>query len=152
MSDDDEDVTVRRGRRRRATPRAVTLSVKHNTRASLREFSSYEYAAELEIERPRTRSDCLGGGANSARPCAFVSCRHHLYLDVNPETGTIKFNFPMLSPWDLKESCALDVAERGGLTLEETGELLNLTRERVRQIEVRGLLGLKGAPALRGHL
>ncbi|NVB79179.1 MAG: hypothetical protein HOV81_12330, partial [Kofleriaceae bacterium] len=31
----------------------------------------------------------------------------------------------------------------GGLTLEEIGLITNLTRERVRQVEVRGLLELK---------
>ena len=31
----------------------------------------------------------------------------------------------------------------GGITLEEVGEILNLTRERIRQVEVRGLLKLK---------
>jgi len=79
------------------------------------------------------------------RPCVRVSCRHHLYLDVNPETGSIKINFPDLEPWEMRETCALDVAERGGITLEEVGEIMNLTRERIRQVEVRGLLKLKMA-------
>jgi len=34
-----------------------------------------------------------------------------------------------------KTNCALDIAEEGGATLEDIGELLGLTRERVRQIE-----------------
>ncbi len=88
-----------------------------------------------EQMRPRRRSDC----ANSERPCLFVSCKHHLYLDVNQETGSIKLNFPDKEVWELSETCALDVAERGGLTLEEVGEILNLTRERIRQVEAAGL-------------
>jgi len=88
-----------------------------------------------QAKRPRTRADCLKMG----RPCLFVSCKHHLYLDVNPQTGSIKLNFPDREVWELKETCALDVAERGGLTLEEVGEILNLTRERVRQLEAGGL-------------
>ena len=91
-----------------------------------------EMAEEL---RPRTRSDC----ANAERPCLFVSCKHHLFLDVNQETGSIKLNFPDKEVWELAETCALDVAERGGLTLEEVGEILNLTRERIRQVEAAGL-------------
>jgi hypothetical protein len=68
--------------------------------------------------------------------------------DINPETGSIKINFPDLEPWELKHTCALDVAERGGITLEEVGEIMNLTRERIRQVEVRGLLKLKmGSPS-----
>ena len=82
------------------------------------------------------------------RPCPWVACKHHLYLDINPETGSIKINFPDLEPWELKHTCALDVAERGGITLEEVGEIMNLTRERIRQVEVRGLLKLKmGSPS-----
>ena len=73
------------------------------------------------------------------RPCPFVSCSHHLYLDVNPETGAIKLNFPHLEVWEMAETCSLDVADRGGITLEEVGAILNLTRERIRQVEVRGL-------------
>jgi hypothetical protein len=86
-------------------------------------------------ERPKVRKECL----SKERPCLFVSCKHHLYLDVNPETGSIKLNFPDKEVWELKETCALDVAERGGLTLEEVGEILNLTRERIRQVEAAGL-------------
>jgi len=58
---------------------------------------------------------------------------------VNPRTGSIKINFPELEPWELQESCALDVADRGVHTLEEVGEILNLTRERVRQLEIDGM-------------
>ena len=38
---------------------------------------------------------------------------------------------------------SLDVADRGGITLEEVGAILNLTRERIRQVEVRGLHKIK---------
>ena len=43
----------------------------------------------------------------------------------------------------MKETCALDIADRGGVTLEEVGEILNLTRERIRQVEVIGLEKLR---------
>ena len=42
----------------------------------------------------------------------------------------------------MTETCALDVADRGGITLEEVGEIMNLTRERVRQVETAGLAKL----------
>jgi hypothetical protein len=77
------------------------------------------------------------------RPCLFVSCRHHLYVDVSPKGG-LKLNFPDLEVDGLTETCALDVADRGGSTLEEVGALMNLTRERVRQIEQRALKVLEG--------
>ena len=93
----------------------------------------------MESIRPKTRADCVNG----PRPCLFVSCKHNLYLDVNPETGSIKLNFPDKDIWELEHTCALDVAEKGGITLEEVGEIMNLTRERIRQVEVRGLQKLK---------
>ena len=92
-----------------------------------------------DVERPMTRESC----ASMPRPCPFVSCSHHLYLDVNPETGAIKLNFPHLEVWEMAETCSLDVADSGGITLEEVGAILNLTRERIRQVEVRGLAKIK---------
>ena len=88
-----------------------------------------------QIPRPRSRKECQHG----IRPCPFVSCRHHLYLDVNQKRGSLKLNFPDLEVWELPETCALDVADRGGMTLEEVGEIMNLTRERIRQLEGLGL-------------
>lgn len=94
---------------------------------------------DFEYEKPKTRADCLSMG----RPCPFVSCRYHLYLDVNPKTGSIKLNFPNIEVWEMEESCALDIAERGGITLEEVGAIMNLTRERVRQLEESALEKVK---------
>ncbi len=90
---------------------------------------------EISGSRPKSRADCI----SSPRPCVFVSCKYNLYLDVNPETGSIKLNFPDKEIWELEYTCALDVAEKGGITLEEVGEIMNLTRERIRQVETRGL-------------
>lgn len=129
-------------RPRRTRPRAKSLALKRMTREELR-AGALMYPP-VDLPRPRTRGDCVG----EARPCPWVACKHHLYLDVNHETGTIKFNFPDLEPWDLPHTCALDVADRGGLTLGEVGDVLNVTRERVRQIEVRGLLKIKMAPPI----
>ena len=90
-------------------------------------------------ERPFTRDECM----SMPRPCPFVSCTHHLYLDVNNNTGAIKMNFPGLEIWEIPETCSLDVADRGGLTLEEVGAIVNLTRERIRQVETKGLMNMK---------
>lgn len=94
----------------------------------------------LDEPRPRTRGDCIDG----PRPCPWVGCAHHLYLDVNEDNGSIKFNRPELAPWELKESCALDVADRGGLTLEAIAEIWNIVRERVRQVEATALAKVRG--------
>ena len=142
MDDDDELPTtdaVPEPRRQRTKPRARTIA---NKRLTADERRAQERLPVLpDPDRPRTRGDCFV----DERPCPYVSCKHHLYLDVNPETGSIKLNYPDLEPWELAETCALDVADRGGITLEEVGELMNLTRERVRQVEVRGLLKMKMA-------
>ena len=149
---DDADVAVEgetpeisrkiRRRRRRTRPRSKTIAMKRLTREELR-VGALMYPP-VDIPRPTKRAECM----EEMRPCPWVACKHHLYLDINPETGSIKINFPDLEPWELKNTCALDVAERGGITLEEVGEIMNLTRERIRQVEVRGLLRLKmGSPS-----
>jgi DNA-directed RNA polymerase sigma subunit (sigma70/sigma32) len=42
----------------------------------------------------------------------------------------------------VRESCALEAAELGGMTLEEIASRLSITRERVRQIELGALTKL----------
>jgi hypothetical protein len=126
----------RRSRRKRAI-RARTISVKRMTKREL-ELGRMLYPEADANERPVVRADCVGG----ERPCPFVSCQHHLYLDVSARTGAIKLNFPDLDVWEMTETCALDVADRGGTTLEEVGAIMNLTRERIRQVEVKGLARL----------
>lgn len=79
---------------------------------------------------------------NHCRPCGWISCRHNLYLEVNPDTGSIKINADV-EPWEMPETCSLDVAQRGGITLEDIGAILGLTRERIRQVEVRGLMRMR---------
>lgn len=116
--------------------RGRTLPVRH-----LRLDVEYERRSwpEDDHPRPQTRAECAEGD----RPCPYVSCRHHLYLDVSPRTGAIKLNFPNLEIDDMPETCVLDIAERGGATLEEVGALMNLTRERARQIETSALYQLR---------
>ncbi len=139
-SDEPPEVSRKiRRRRKRSRPRSKTIAMKRLTREELR-VGALMYPP-VDIPRPATRQECR----QDAGPCPWVACKHHLYLDVNPETGSIKINFPDLEPWELTHTCALDVAERGGITLEEVGEIMNLTRERIRQVEVRGLLKLKMA-------
>lgn len=126
----------RRSRRKRDV-RARTISVKRMTKREL-EIGRLLYP-ETDYWKPRTRADCKGG----PRPCPYISCKHHLYVDVSPRTGAIKLNFPDLEVWDLNESCALDIADHGGTTLEDVGAIMNLTRERIRQVEVKALAKLE---------
>lgn len=117
---------------------AKTIPAKHLSRDERRASELVDYPPD--VDRPVTRGDC-----GQARPCPFVSCSHHNYLDVNPLTGALKLNFPHLEVWEMPpgESCSLDVADLGGLTLEEVGAIANVTRERIRQVQNRGLAKLK---------
>jgi hypothetical protein len=138
----------RRSRRKREV-RARTISVKRMTKREL-EIGRLLYPEE-DYEKPRTRSECVEG----IRPCPYVSCKHHLFLDVSSRTGAIKLNFPDLEVWEMNETCALDIADRGGTTLEEVGAIMNLTRERIRQVEVKALAkldALKEMMALRDYV
>ncbi|MCA9596204.1 MAG: DNA-binding protein [Myxococcales bacterium] len=126
----------RRSRRKRAV-RARTISVQRTTR---RELEALRRKNRDQVpDLPRSREECVDG----PRPCPHVACRHHLYLDVSPKTGAIKLNFPDLEVWELEVSCALDVADMGGITLEDVGVIMNLTRERIRQLELKALARLE---------
>lgn len=99
------------------------------------------------VKPPATRADCKDG----PRPCPWVSCKYHLALDVEPHTGSLKINFPTesitgeLDMSSMRETCVLDVADTGGVTLERVGELMNLSRERVRQLETIAVKNMRGA-------
>lgn len=129
----DDDANA--GRRR-----SKTIARKQMLRERRRMLATGTVPEIMDYDRPTSRSECR----DAKRPCLYVSCRYHLYLDVNPMTGSIKLNFPDKKVWELEETCALDVAERGGITLEEVGDIMNLTRERIRQVEVSGLDKLRG--------
>lgn len=88
--------------------------------------------------RPKYRSDC----SKISRPCPFVTCKYNLYLDVT-NAGSIQFNFPDTEINKMKDSCVLDLAEKKLDTLEEVGIYLNITRERVRQIEIDALMKIR---------
>ncbi len=123
-------------RRRRIRPRSQTIAMKRVSRAERAAFAeAFPISDVADMPRPSTRAECH----QHAGPCPWVACKHHLYLDINPLTGSIKINFPELEPWELQHTCSLDVAEQGARTLEQVGEITNLTRERVRQVEALGI-------------
>jgi hypothetical protein len=91
--------------------------------------------------RPVSRGSCEGG----PRPCVFVACRHNLYLDVCG-SGSLVVN-GAAQPEDLESTCALDIAERGPLPVDEVAALLGTTRARVHQIEAQALRKLRAGLA-----
>lgn len=85
-----------------------------------------KYAAELAIERPKTRADCV----DIPRPCPWIGCRHHLFLDVK-HNGNIR-KWVDCDDEDVAEvlcmmpaTCALDVAE-GRMAIDLDGSFENI--------------------------
>lgn len=89
----------------------------------------------FESARPRTRGECRGG----IRPCPFVSCRYHLFLDIDEETGEIRLNYPGKEIFELENTCSLDIAEQGGVPLPEVARILNVGQKAIRNLVVRSL-------------
>ena len=125
--------------RRQGIPSKKTLAVRRITQLELAAGRAELQAlgADEPYDRPKTRADC----AKVARPCPYVACKYSLYLDVS-ETGSIILNFPHLEPGQMppEQSCALDLAEKGAMTLEDIAVVTNLTRERIRQVELKALV------------
>ena len=93
----------------------------------------------LPLVRPTKRSEC----ANVPRPCPFVSCRFHLYLDVRND-GVLRLNFPDREPHEMAVSCSLDLATDGPRTLDFIAGLMGVSKERARQLEASGLAKVRG--------
>jgi hypothetical protein len=69
-------------------------------------------------------------------PCPHAVCRFNLTAERRDNRGAkpAEEHLPVV-----REACALEAAELGGMTLEEIAIRLSLTRERVRQIELGAL-------------
>src|SRR5512141_2556725 len=69
-------------------------------------------------------------------PCPHAVCRFNLTSERRDSRGAkpAEMHLPVV-----REACALEAAEQGGMTLEDIAIRLSLTRERVRQIELGAL-------------
>lgn len=139
-----------RGRRTRRTVQKRSENIK---RLSKRQFALGQTVQSHpeQAARPRTWGECIAAGRGTETPCALVACAYHLALDVDAETGTITLRdpgvvrdgdadgVPEIDVRAMRATCALAEAARGGITLEDVGAMLNLTRERIRQVETKAL-------------
>ncbi len=130
----------------------------------------------LEAERPRVRADCEFG----PRPCIWVSCRHHMAIEVGDSENTESLTMPargwgaggkrtisnktpahMVRQWiedaaemvvNMRETCSLDVSAGEIRTLEDVGGLFSFTRERARQVEGLALEDMRRQPRRLGQI
>jgi len=68
-------------------------------------------------------------------PCTRTMCRYHIHSDAR--------KLQITKSVEIETTCSLKLANRGGMTLEEIGSIMGLTRERVRQIETKGTTRLR---------
>lgn len=95
------------------------------------------------VPRPKTRGDCKNG----IRPCPWVSCRFHLYLDVTAH-GRLSMNFPDKEPHELEWSCSLDIADMGEHSTKKLAGMIGVkSKQAIEQAEWRAL-GKLARPAL----
>lgn len=120
---------------------------------------------------PKTRAGCVNG----PRPCPWLRCRYHMLQDLLPQIWRKPSRRPLgpdqLDPDDtdaavdylfkMPYTCVLDAVGPDSKTLEEVGQIFNITRERIRQLEARAvrrqriiriLLGLVGRAFLEEEL
>lgn len=116
------------------------------------EFPEHPHAG---YGRPKTRGECY----DMPRPCPYVSCKHHLAVEVSSKG--LRQIWPHLEPEQWPASCILDVIEKANdderdsergksdpkrnhasqsvinyaLKLKDVGIYMNLTHEAVRLIE-----------------
>lgn len=125
----------------------------HRTNHAARRLAVIE-GQDVELyDRPVVRGDCLPGGVNASRPCPFVSCRHHMLLEVK-RNGSISLLWNHSDVEKLGQSCSLDIVDAlGPITLEEIGAMLAMTREAARQIEAGAMQSARTlSDGLREHL
>jgi len=139
-------VTAQQPGSRRANVERVERTLSKQARSRLEAERRADLAAvgPEVARRPTVRAECLPGGRNEARPCPYASCGYHLAYDVTG-VGNLRRNHPDLDLWELNETCALDVADLGGVTLEVVSQATHVSRERIRQIEDTALAKLAAA-------
>ena len=72
--------------------------MKRLTREELR-LGALMFPPVDDVARPASRAEC----SEDVRPCPWVSCKHHLYLEVSEDTGSITVAHANKEPWELAD-------------------------------------------------
>ncbi len=114
----------------------LTINYREMIKLNTQDLERHGYPMQ---SRPRRRSECPG------HPCPYVSCKYHLYLSVDERAGSLVIEQEKMSPLEMEETCLLETVQRRPMmNLEEIGDILGLTRERIRQIEKKAIAKLQG--------
>lgn len=84
-------------------------------------------------ERPRTRAECPEPSADGWRRCPWISCRYHLWRDV--DAARIERGEPRIAPEDMRAPCALDHADKGPTPRTALCKIFGLSTEQIRGVE-----------------
>lgn len=150
-------MTQLRARRPANRPRPHTVSAR--ARRPLVAFLDFMDAlrARLGDRWPRRYADCVG----KRRPCPIFTCRYNLLAEQKADGGIYfphpdilvvladgRIRFDHAAAARLRTTCVLEAGT--ARTLDDVAELLNVTGERARQIQVRASLHLYQAARARG--
>lgn len=90
--------------------------------------------------KPETWGECKTRGLGITKPCGYVSCGHHLAIDVNENNGAVRYNFPGVEVDEMPETCALAVVEKhGAQDMGKVGVILGVVREAISQTTQRAI-------------
>jgi hypothetical protein len=93
-------------------------------------------ALDVVEQRPKVRGDCVDG----ERPCSWVSCKHHLLTDRLHRMS----NDEALDELDvMPETCTLDVADRGGASLQDVAEYIGTSERHIIAAEQRAFAAIR---------
>jgi hypothetical protein len=100
------------------------------------------------VTLPRVRGDCLSGSARRAlgeEMCRHLTCRHNLLGELTRRpAGEAEAAMMALLSGEWNDSCALDVADRGGIEDSAIALILGSTAKRVTQISAEALYRARG--------
>jgi len=156
----DRDQQIRSRRHVVSVPRAMREGDRPESLGSGALTKLERAEMELDLAFARATGERIGVSPTTSGcptgPCWHVGCRLHAGIEVKDDVT--KLNFPGRELRDMKETCTLRVANRGEskkgdpkeigrpvMTCNEVGEILNLSPERIRQIETEALAKLKAS-------